>query len=317
MQNAKVLGFVGLVTTFGVLVGCGGGGAPSPTLELTSANATNVASEALVDSHSLTQISLPAGNLTAFAPAAVQGLRQALARAPLGQAPNPAATSTTPCTGGGTVVTDGTDPSPTATSANETVTYNACVDGGTTTNGTLKASVSRNGNSLTLSISVNLTIKSAAATLTETGGLSLSLDASTGAESTHITSDGITVAVDSTTIKDKITLSNLDISEMVDGSGNSSATESYAVETTRLGGLFSVDTDTAVATLETSQHPHAGKVTITGGKSTKLEITILGDETFTPPAGQGQVMLVLNGGAAVYVSWADLEAAASSSVTNM
>ena len=44
-------------------------------------------------------------------------------------------------------------------------------------------------------------------------------------------------------------------------------------------------------------------------------ITILGDESFPPPAGQGQVKLELDAGtgslgAAVYVSWADLEAAA-------
>jgi hypothetical protein len=46
----------------------------------------------------------------------------------------------------------------------------------------------------------------------------------------------------------------------------------------------------------------------------RLQVTILGDETFVPPAGEGQIELQLDSGTgsfapAVWLSWATLSAA--------
>jgi len=215
---------------------------------------------------------------------------------------------------------DGTDPGPGVTTANETVTYHQCIEGNSTTDGTIKVSGTMSGNSITLSINVNLTLKTGDITLTEAGDLNTSFDAATLGQSSHVSSNQISVAISSPTINDKITLSNLDITETLSDTGDSSATESYSIETSRLGGLFSLDTDTAVATSALSLHPHAGQVTVTGAKSSRLVITVLGDETFTPPAGQGQVKLELDTAdgklaAAVYMSWTDLEAASDGGAT--
>jgi hypothetical protein len=317
MNKAKVLGF-GFIGMFGVaaLVGCGGGGDASPTLVLTNDNAKTAASQALVDSSSVTNINIPAGDASAFAPLAVKGLRQALARAPIARAPGADATTTTPCTGGGSTTVDGTDPAPGALTANETVTYTACVEDGTTTDGTLKVNGTESGTTISLSISLNLTIKSAAATVVETGGLTTTIDLANLGGTSHTKADQISVSITSATVNDKITLSNLDVATTIDSAtGDTSSTETYSVNSTRLGGLYSVDTDAAIVTSDLSLHPHAGEITITGAKNTALKITVLGDETFTPPAGQGQVKIELDSGssvgATVYASWDELVAASS------
>src|ERR1700760_1298355 len=192
MHNVKVLGLVGFVTTLGItaLVGCGGSDA-SPSLAITNANMKTVAGESLVDGAGATNFNL-FGSVggTAFAPTAVHGLRNALARVthPVGVSPIANATTTTPCDGGGTMTEDGATPAPGAVSGTETITYAACIQDGTTTDGSVKISSSLSGTSITISASVNLTIKSAASTLTETGGVTISLDsANLLSGSSHIT----------------------------------------------------------------------------------------------------------------------------------
>ncbi|HET9627062.1 MAG TPA: hypothetical protein VFP84_37140 [Kofleriaceae bacterium] len=298
------------MTTLG-LVGCGGGDA-SPTLALSSANSTQVASKVLVDSDSVSGISIPTagGSASAFAPLATRALRRAASRV-VGVAPGANATQTDTCTGGGTITTD-SNATPGATSAKATITYAACVEGDATLNGKLTANASVNGTSITESATINLTITAGGAKIVESGDFTISfnLDDTLGGSS-HITASSLSVAITSPAVTDKITLSDLDIATSV-VNGESSATESYNVETQQLGGLFSVDTDTPVATASLALHPHAGQVTVTGAKNSKLIITVLGDESFTPPAGQDQVKLELDSGdgklaAAVYVSWAQLE----------
>jgi hypothetical protein len=324
MMNAKVLGFAGFVTSFGVvaaLAGCGGDDAPTPTLAMTSANATEVAGHVLIDSSEATNIDIPSPDLAlgskAFAPLAKLGLRQALSRAPLrqiaiGDLAN--ATQTTQCTGGGTLTFDGTAVTATTTNASETITYKACIEGTTTIDGSIKVSASTNGNTASLSLTVSLSVTADQVKLVEAGDLTVSFDTK-DISSGHVSSNQLSVSVTSPQVTDKVTLSHLDITSTTDANGDSSASESFAIETQKLGGLVAVDTETAVAQSALAAHPHAGQVTVTGGNNSKLVITILGDESFTPPAGQGQVKIELDSGdgklaAAVYASWADLEAAA-------
>jgi hypothetical protein len=310
MKNAKVCGFVGFVGTFGLaaLVGCGGSsGTPAPTLVLSNDNAKSVASQALAGGTQAMSLGLPTltGGASAFAPIATRALRDAVSRV----ARPVAAGQSTPCPGGGTMTTDG-NITATSTSGSETITFAGCIQdaGGTDTlDGTLHVSGSQSGNSVSFSITVNLTAKTAGATVTEVGDLSSSF--STDFSSISISSNQIAVTVASPTLNTKLTLSNLDIHESIAGGlgGTVSVTESYSIDASQLGGRFTVDTNAALATGSDGAQSASGELEITGAQNSKLTVTVLGNENFVPPAGQGQIKVVLDT-TTLYLNWSDVEA---------
>jgi hypothetical protein len=70
------------------------------------------------------------------------------------------------------------------------------------------------------------------------------------------------------------------------------------------------------AGISSRQHPFAGQILISGANHTRLQITILGDETFTPPTGQGQIELQVDPGtgtfgAPIWTRWAERSAVVS------
>lgn len=312
MHNMKILGLVGLVGSFGIatLVGCGGDSAPAPTLVLSNDNAQNVASQALVGGATATNFSIPGFGLDGSG-FAVKSLRATVARIPRGPI---AAAQTTPCAGGGTQTVDGDITAGTA-GGTESITFANCIqDAGSTDsiNGSAKISISGSATSATFSVTLNLTIKTGDTTVTESGSLSSSLSA-TGST---LSAKQISVAVSSPTVNTKITLSNLEIQETF--GDNPTVSQSYDVDDSQLGGRFSVDTDTPLTTTAGSQHPSSGQITVTGAKDSKLVITVLGDETSTPAAGQGQVKLELSGNGAnatIYMSWQQVDDTAGDSTT--
>ena len=316
MKNAKLVGFVG---TFGIaaLVGCGGSsGDPAPTLALSNDNAKSVASQALAGGTQAMSLGLPTigAGATAFAPIVTRSLRDAVSRA----ARLVAAGQSTPCAGGGTMTTDGNITAG-STSGSETITFAGCIEnaGGTDTlDGTVNVSGSQSGNSVSFSITVNLTAKAAGATITEVGDLSSSI--ATDFSSISISSNQIAVTVTSPTINTKLTLSNLDIHESIAGGigGTATVNESYSIDASQLGGRFSVATNTALATATGGTQSASGELEITGAQNTKLVVTVLGNENFVPPAGQGQIKVVLDtpGATTLYLNWSDV-AAVSGGIT--
>ena len=87
---------------------------------------------------------------------------------------------------------------------------------------------------------------------------------------------------------------------------------SHDVDSSRLQGHISVMTPQDVK-LGSEVFPFTGQILISGASHTRLKITILGDETFTPPAGQGQVELQIDPGtgtfgAPIWTSWPALSA---------
>jgi hypothetical protein len=86
----------------------------------------------------------------------------------------------------------------------------------------------------------------------------------------------------------------------------------------RLNGEITVTTTQEfkqiVDPAERRLYPYTGQLLIAGASSVRLQATILGDETFVPPAGEGQIELQQDSGTgsfgpAVWLSWATLSAA--------
>jgi hypothetical protein len=224
------------------------------------------------------------------------------------------------CAGGGTTTTE-------STSTTATVTFNNCQeDASTKINGTLKLTIKTTSGSsdFTFSVSVNLTITAGKLSLSESGGYDMSFKSSTTGSELELTGTRLTISATGGTVTDKLTLSNFDIDVKQDTSATpaeSSETIDYDIDSSRLDGHISVVTAPAVTQLldatPARQFPHAGRILITGAKSTRLQITIAGDETYVPPAGEGQVKIELDTGtgsfaAPIWVSWAMLQSLAGS-----
>jgi len=315
-----------------IAAGCGGSDDSQPPLVLTSANAQAVAAETLIAAAQTTNgVQNPLGGLAGAATSPVRGagLRaaQRLASSATGAQPVAPGTMTEACAAGGTTTTN-------ATTTSATVTYNNCQESATTRiNGTLtltfKTTSGGTSSDFSFSVSVNLTITLGTLSLAESGGYDLTFKSSSdpnalGSE-VALTGSHLSASVSGGPSSDKITLSNFDIDikqDLTNTPNQQIETIDYDLDSTRLKGHISVTTNTPVAqTLEAGiphQFPHTGQVLITGANHTRLQITILGDETFTPPAGQGQVEIELDTGtgtfaAPIWVNWTALAQLAGTS----
>lgn len=302
--------------------GCGGGNA-QPPLPISESNATSVAAEALITT-GLDPISvqLPSGSISGVAATlrslgagAVQRLT-ALAAGPQ----NADGTMTVPCAGGGTstIVTAGTT---------ETVTYTNCVQDPTTSaqiDGTIRLTgqfPTSSSTRVSLTESFDFTVTQGSLTVAESGGFTVVITiAPNPSDSTEeqVTGDSLNVSLSvGGKLRDQVTLSSFDIdlSNQLTSTDQQVERFSYDVDSSRLKGHISVMTTQDITQLIDAfmprRYPFAGQVLISGANLTRLQITILGDESFTPPAGQGQIELQVDPGtgafgAPIWTSWSEL-----------
>jgi hypothetical protein len=122
-------------------------------------------------------------------------------------------------------------------------------------------------------------------------------------------------------VSDSVNLTNFDFNfeeDLTVSPHQLSSSFNYTLTSSRLNGEIAVtateEFKQIVDPAETHLYPYAGQLLITGADSVRLQVTILGDETFVPPAGEGQIELQLDSGTgsfgqATWLSWATLAAA--------
>lgn len=292
--------------------GCGDAGNSQPPLPLGESNATAVAAEALVTlGQNSFSVRLPSGVTAGVAHrliAAVTGPQRA------------DGTRTEPCALGGseTITIAGTT---------ATLSFDHCaLDAGTTFNGTLRLAgqlptATTTQTSLTASFDLTLTVGSLS--FVESGGytavikITQSPPAGTAEE---VTGDRISISLSvGGKLRDQVALSSFDIAISQDASsvGQQSEHLAYDIDSSWLAGHVSVlttqDLEQVVELDMPHQFPFAGQILISGASHTRLQITILGDETFTPPADQGQIELRIDPGtgafgAPIWTRWSALSA---------
>lgn len=329
----------------GALAGCGGASgsgvmsvAPGPNtpLAITQGNATATAAEAIVTPARLADTATTAAGVGAAPAAAVPPSlgsmdRRVVQRFLSSQNVHSAAagTITIPCAAGGsfTAVTS-------ADGKTLTVTFADCSEvAGTSVSGTqtyTNLTVTTQGASDSISANVTdaLTIVVGTVSYAETGDYAFSFSANktaNGAFSTEtfgLIGSSLAISVSkSGAVSDSVTLTNFDFNfeeDLTVSPHQLYSSFNYTLASSRLDGKFTVATtqefkqivDPAGAHL----YPYAGQLLITGANSERLQVTVLGDETFVPPTGEGQIELQLDPGTgsfgpAVWLSWATLSAA--------
>lgn len=302
--------------------GCGSGSS-QPPLPLSESNAAQVAAEALIATNqSPFTVQLP-GGVTPGVAVALRSLdRGAVQRlAALAGGPKNAdgtMTSACPVSGSTTVTTAG---------ATVTYTFSDCTDGTTRLDGTLRFTVQQSSsNQVSLSASLDLTVAVGALTFTESGGYSIAVKAAanpSGSIDYELRGDSLSVSLSvGGTVRDEVTLSSFDIGISLQLTSTEQLVEhfTYDIDSSRLKGHVTVmttqDIKQVIDAIMPREHPSAGQILITGANHTRLQVTILGDETFTPPAGQGQIELQVDPGtgtfgAPTWTRWADLSAMVS------
>ncbi|HEX3757822.1 MAG TPA: hypothetical protein VHW23_03910 [Kofleriaceae bacterium] len=301
--------------------GCSSGNS-QPPLPLSESNATSVAAEALITTgQSSFTVQLPGGVITTGVAAALRSLppRAAQRLTALATGPqNADGTMTTACpvSGTATVTTAGTM---------VTYTFNACVqDASTKIEGSLQFTVKQSStNQVALSATFDLTVTSGALSFAESGGYTIALTAAqnpTDDTRYELTGDRLDVALSAGgVVRDEVTLSSFDvvIDQQLTSTDQQVQHFTYDVDSSRLKGHITVmttqDVQQSIDPIQPTQYPFAGQILVAGANHTRLQITILGDETFTPPAGQGQIELEIDPGtgtfgAPIWTSWAELSA---------
>lgn len=291
------------------LAACGGDS--HSKLAITDDNAPAAASEAVVTGPAANNPQSP--GTTSFLTASARST-QPLLRALHGR---PAAEA---CSVSGTLDTQMSDTS-------ITITFDNCNDGDDKViDGkiTYKVSGATTGSTLTFAATIDLTLTEGTLVFDESGSYTMTLVltvSDTRLEDVELKGSGLELTVtEGGTVKDKLTLSDFTFHSTVDIAIDQSSEQTsdldYDIDSSRLGGEISVTTMTAMKQHEESEHPYAGLVNVTGASSSRLQITIHGDESYTPPAGEGQVELKVDTGTGSYgsskwVSWAELDAMAT------
>jgi len=328
----------------GAVAGCGGGssgpatmsamaGVNSP-LTISQSNANVTAAEAIVTPAALS-VGTAAGVSAAPASVVPTTLRAIDRRVAQGMQPSAnarpagAGTVTISCAVGGSVtVVTSTD------GKTLTVTLADCSEAaGTSVNGTQTYSnFTLTTTSLSDSISANvadsLTIVVGALSFAETGDYAFAFSANktvNGALTTEtfdLSGSSLSVSVSkSGAVSDSVTLANFDFNFEEDQTVSPHqlySSLSFTLASSRLNGTITVTTTQEFKQIvdpsETRMDPYTGQLLIMGADSERLQVTILGDETFVPPAGEGQIELQLDSGsgtfgAPTWLSWATLTAA--------
>ncbi|HEX9403426.1 MAG TPA: hypothetical protein VF917_03310 [Steroidobacteraceae bacterium] len=339
---ARVAVFGALVA--GALAGCGGGASaggamsaaagPNAPLAIGQGNATATAAEAIVTPATLAETATTAAGASA-APAAVPPALSSIDRRVVQRwfssqnvSPTAAGTVTIPCAVGGsfTAVTS-------ADGKTLTVTFADCSEvagtsvGGTQTYTNLTLTTQSTLDSISANVTDALTIVVGTVSYAETGDYAFSFSASKtagGGVSTAtfgLTGSSLSISVSKGgAVSDSVTLTNFDFNFEEDRTVSPHQLYSsfnYTLASSKLNGKITVATTREfkqiVDPAETHLYPYAGQLMIEGANSVRLQVTILGDETFVPPMGEGQIELQLDSGTgsfgpAIWLSWATLTA---------
>lgn len=300
--------------------GCGDAGSSQPPLPLGESNAAAVAAEVLItlgqDSFS---VQLPSG-VTAGA-AALRSIGPGMVHRLVAAATGPQradGTMTQPCALGGSETI-------TIAGATATLAFDHCaVDASTTFHGTLRLTgqlptTTTSQTSLTATFDLTLTV--GALSFAESGGYTAVItvgQSPSAGTAEEVTGDRIRISLSAGgKLRDQIALSSFDIgiSQQASSAGQQAEHFTYDIDSSWLKGHFSAmttqDLQQVVDLIMPRQFPFAGQILVSGARHTRLQITILGDETFTPPAGQGQIELRIDPGtgsfgAPIWTSWSAL-----------
>jgi hypothetical protein len=340
VSNVRVAVFGALLA--GTLAGCGGSASgagtmsgtagPNSPLIISKNNATATAAEAIVTPTTLAEPG--AAGVGAAASAAVPASLGAIDRRvvqrllPTANAfPAAGGTVTIPCAVGGsfTAVTS-------ADGKTVTLTFAGCSEvagtsvGGTQTYTNLTLTTQSSLDTISANVTDALTIVVGTVSYAEAGDYAFSFSANKMAngstETFGLTGSTLAISVSkSGAVSDSVTLTNFDFSfeeDLTVSPHQLYSTFNYRLASSRLNGEITVTTTEQfkqiVDPAETRLFPYTGQLMIEGADSVRLQVTILGDETFVPPAGEGQIELQLDSGTgsfgpATWLSWATLAAA--------
>ena len=333
------------IAVVGPCAGCSNdddAGPPTTPIVINQRNAVKVASEALVTNANLGSTDMAGSPATGSAATAMATALHAVhgAAGPAWQrrlrdtGPANADPTTDACAVSGTVTTVPADTPAGAT----TVTFDQCVEtAGTSMTGTLTYHSlifhsSDTAFGLTATVDSNVTITQGALSYFEDGAYTLDLqlleapNAGLASEVFELRGDDLTYTITNAGAAfEKVALSGFDVRLEVDLSvapEQTSSTVGYTVASSRLDGEIAVTTTVPLAQITDPaaprRFPHAGRLLVVGANNTRLQATVLGDESYAPPSGQAQIELQLDVGigtfgAPIWTSWDELTATAASS----
>jgi hypothetical protein len=319
-QGSNVKAAFLIAAVAGAAAGCGGGssgpatmssmaGVNSP-LALTQSNANATAAEAIVTPGALS-VGTAAGVSAAPAsvvPATLRAIDRRVAQ-------------------GITVVTSSDGMTLTVTLADCSEAAGTSVNG-TQTYANFTLTTTGSSDSISANVTDTLTIVVGALSFAEMGDYAFAFSANkalNGAVTTEtfdLSGSSLSVSVTkSGAASDSVTLTNFDFNFEEDQTVSPHqlySSLSFTLASSRLDGTITVTTTREFKQIvdpsETRMYPYTGQLLIMGAGSERLQVTVLGDETFVPPAGEGQIELQLDSGsgtfgAPTWLSWATLTAA--------
>ena len=336
--NVRVALFGALVA--GALAGCGGSSSgtgamsgsagPNSPLTITQSNATATAAEAIVTPATLAGSAAMGTAASAAVPASLGAIDRRVVQRLMSSAnalPAAGGTVTVPCAVGGsfTAVTS-------ADAMTVTVTFAGCSEvagtsiGGTQTYTNLMVTTQSSLETISANVTDALTIVVGTVSFSVAGDYAFSFSANKTAsgfstETFGLTGSTLAISVSkSGAVSDSVTLTNFDFSFEEDLTVSPHQLYSsfhYVLASSHLNGEITVTTTEQfkqiVDPAQTRLFPYTGQLMIEGAAGMRLQVTVLGDETFVPPAGEGQIELQLDSGTgtfepATWLSWAALAA---------
>ena len=312
-QLADASGTVSDAAVTNVAVTCSGRPSKSPA-GISEANAPTLAAQAMLALNAFGGSSAASPN-TATPWASLATVKR-LPR------PSDATETTTNCAVSGTIVVD-----PSADGTSETDTFDSCQEtADLSLNGVLSytgllLNVTPTEASLTANVQDNLTLGLGAITEVENGSYDISL----------VYTPATSVVFDLTNVdlaalinyngapldSERLSNANINLTEDLTISPNQLYADfSYTLASTLLNGTVSANTAQTIKRIAdpsvSHTFPYTGQVVLLGSNNTRERIRIWGDETYLPPAGQGQVEIDFDPGtgsyaAPIWVNWSTLQ----------
>jgi len=296
-----------------------------------TADATATAAEAIVTPATLAGSAAMGTAASAAVPASLGAIDRRVVQRLMSSAnalPAAGGTVTVPCAVGGsfTAVTS-------ADAMTVTVTFAGCSEvagtsiGGTQTYTNLMVTTQSSLETISANVTDALTIVVGTVSFSVAGDYAFSFSANKTAsgfstETFGLTGSTLAISVSkSGAVSDSVTLTNFDFSFEEDLTVSPHQLYSsfhYVLASSHLNGEITVTTTEQfkqiVDPAQTRLFPYTGQLMIEGAAGMRLQVTVLGDETFVPPAGEGQIELQLDSGTgtfgpATWLSWPALAAA--------
>jgi hypothetical protein len=316
-------GMIGASAVTNVAVSCTATPNPAPA-SISQSNATAVAAQAILALQSFGNVSTASPGASGSVPASSVALMQILGprmkAARQGVHPSDTITNS-PCAVSGTITEDDS-----ADGTSSSVTFNDCVEAANLTlNGVesfsnLSLTTAPALVTLTASVQENLTVTIGTVTELEVGSFALSA-AFTPKTSFVFDLSAVNLAVKISvngTVLDNEALSNASITltEDLTISPNQLHTDfAFTLASTALNGSVTAATTATIKRIADPAvmrvYPYTGQFLVTGSNGARIRVTIFGDETYAPPAGQGQVEIEIDTGGGtfgtpIWVNWATL-----------